>query len=783
MGNGERGMAGQERRDRDRGAAVMADRGGDLRRRWRAPVAAPAFAAAAIAVVLGPATVAGCSEADGGIDDPPAIAADSIPPPAAPHGPDAPRLDGIPLCPAGWHRPPGSTTGPRALCEPWPEDDDGECADPSFERFLGTDGCMRFGSECPADALPAGLPSGHPVIFVQTQATAGGDGSRTMPYRTIGEALAASVPGTIVAVGAGTYDEAIGVPSGVTIWGACAEGTRITSGPGRFDSGTVTISGTEVTVRNVTIGGDRPGIWNGPGTSVLLEDVRIDGTRFIGWVLGNARGEARRIVVRGTRADAGGVGGRGIDVEVGAVATIRQAIIDGNAAEGVFGHGIGTEIALDDVIVRDGRAIGVASSGGLWVQSAARLRGTRILLEDVEGVAAQATAEQSTIELEDAVIRRVTARTQDGESGVGAAAVRGGSIHLTRPRIAAARSEGIYVVAGALRAEELHVTGTHWDAGLLVTDGGTADLERIVFEENGQSGFLAMDADTLITAQDCVIQRTQPYPATGTGGWALHARSGATVLLERCLLDENLDTALTALDEGTLVTARDVTITNTLPEVADRTGGFGMAVMDGAEAVIERASLVRNRELGILASGAETRITAADLTIEDTLAHEGTGTYGGGMTIQLSAVIVGERLHMEGNRDTGLAVIHGASATLDDLSIQSTQQRVCADSGCADRPGGIGIGVAAATIAVRRFHLADGDLAGMVLIDSDFTSLSDGIIEGHPIGINVQGGQLDVRALVERRILLRNNERGIDSDVLPLPAAFVPPRTEPATTR
>ena len=96
-----------------------------------------------------------------------------------------------------------------ATCEPWPETGHLDCTEPDEAHFAGEPGCARIGSECPAGDLPEGLPTSGPVVYVSAAAAPGGDGSIGAPFQTIDDAASLAGLGWIVAVGKGTYDEAV----------------------------------------------------------------------------------------------------------------------------------------------------------------------------------------------------------------------------------------------------------------------------------------------------------------------------------------------------------------------------------------------------------------------------------------------------------------------------------------------------------------------------------------------------------------------------------------------
>ncbi|MBW2464076.1 MAG: DUF1565 domain-containing protein, partial [Deltaproteobacteria bacterium] len=182
---------------------------------------------------------------DAGVDDGAADGGDGGFVVAAPAAPTAPGPLTRP-CPSGF------TATSDGDCDPFPggvlECGAGELQAP------GEDACTRLGPACPAAGdWATDLPVVGTVRFVRAGATAGGDGSRGAPYPTIGEASRASGTGDVIAVAAGTYDEAVVLRAGVVLHGACTTGTVIAPTFGAAAS--LTATGLGAIARNVTLSG------------------------------------------------------------------------------------------------------------------------------------------------------------------------------------------------------------------------------------------------------------------------------------------------------------------------------------------------------------------------------------------------------------------------------------------------------------------------------------------------------------------------------------------------
>jgi len=202
-------------------------------------------------------------------------------------------------CPEGWREVEDDGV---VTCDPWPEGGPHECADDEA-HFPGEPGCSRIGTACPERYWAEDLPEGGTTMYVLAGAPAGGAGTQASPFGSVSEALDVAAEGTIVALSKGTFDEAVVLDTGITIWGACVEETVLTSSVPSTESGTVTVRGHDTVVRNLRLGGERPGVWlDGSSLSVHLEDVVIERATQVGWFVGDSgRGTARNVVVRRTR--------------------------------------------------------------------------------------------------------------------------------------------------------------------------------------------------------------------------------------------------------------------------------------------------------------------------------------------------------------------------------------------------------------------------------------------------------------------------------------------------
>jgi hypothetical protein len=78
-----------------------------------------------------------------------------------------------------------------------------------------------------------------------------------------------------------------------------------------------------------------------------------------------------------------------------------------------------------------------------------------------------------------------------------------------------------------------------------------------------------------------------------------------------------------------------------------------------------------------------------------------------------------------------------------------------------------------AAIELTGFVVARSALCGVQVATGGTIDLHDGVIAENPIGANIQSADFDPRRLTTD-VAYRDNDRNLDSNVLPVPATDVP---------
>jgi hypothetical protein len=317
-----------------------------------------------------------------------------------------------------------------------------------------------------------------------------------------------------------------------------------------------------------------------------------------------------------------------------------------------------------------------APQRGIDVEAGRSLVVRGVLIDDVHEYGALVLGAGAELTLDDVVIRG----TRERDSGTG--------------------GRGIQVGEGALiRARRLILDANH-DVALIVGLDGTAFIS------------------------DAAVRDTKARAADGAGGRAINAQGGSRVFVERALLTQNRDVAVT-VSEGAEVALTDTIIERTLPTEADLFLGRGIELQSGGQVDATRVVLRDNRTTGVYATGSETSAVLRDVVIRDTQAQAVDGTGGRGINVQDGACVEASQLIVADSREIALFVSDPDSLlVLSDVRIGPTYARV------ADLTGGRGIAVqAGGRVEATRVAFVDNrDVSVFASDDGSAIMLDDVVI-------------------------------------------------------
>lgn len=593
-------------------------------------------------------------------------------------------------CPDGWteHQVAGVT-----VCDPTAGVGPQVC--PQGEaHFVGTSGCRPVGVTCPSGEFAQGLPASN-VLYVRPGGT--GNGTQAEPFGTINEALGQAMDGTVIALAAGTYDEVVRLKTGVTLQGACAARTWIRPSTSGGASVRVPADVTNAALVGVGIGpSDNAGaVIQG---HARLEGVVVEQAMAAGILVAGGRLVAQDTVVRGTRPQMDGTLGGGVTVLEGSEATFRRAVFEANHQYGLTL--VGSQVELLDVASRANQEGAIPGLGaGVVVQAGGILLGERIELSNGLGVGAL-VADGAELDLIDAVIRG-TRGVRPSDQGFG--------ISLDESRVSLRRT-------------------------VVIDSEGTA----IGVPEAGD-----------LTLANVVVADVVPTP--DNPGWAVGVSAGgsARLMLSHVRISGTAAAGLSVNGQlsdplGAILTATDLSIV----DVADLgISGLGL-YLSAVQADIERLHIERSVMAGVILME-HARLNLRDGVIEDTAPDPDDGHFGRGIEVSEDAEIEAERLRLVGQHEVALLFGGSGVSQLRDVLIRETWQRGCAETSCADAPGGMGVSVYGGHVNLSRFRIEDVPLCGVQVAADGQLDLHDGWIADVSVGACVQVEDYDVSRLAD----------------------------------
>lgn len=283
------------------------------------------------------------------------------------------------------------------------------------------------------------------------------------------------------------------------------------------------------------------------------------------------------------------------------------------------------------------------------------------------------------------VIRDTQAFAGTGELGIGLWSGMGAQVDLSRVVIDGNRYLGVasFGASTSLKLSDLCILNTQAQEvdgsggfGVMVGGGAGAELARVVIEENRDIGVWVYDADTEVLLSDAIVRETLSRESDGHFGLGMEVSRGAHVEVRRALFDQNRETGIWALDAGSRVELTDAIIRDTRERDQGGQFGQGLVVEDGARVDVSRTLLEGNSSSGASGIGNETRLVMTDLVVRITRGQDSDGRFGSGLLISEGARADVTRALFERNTTEGVrATRFGTILNLSDTVIRSTRSQ------------------------------------------------------------------------------------------------------------
>lgn len=454
-----------------------------------------------------------------------------------------------------------------------------------------------------------------------------------------------------------------------------------------------------------------------------------------------------------------------------ASATVDGVLVDGGSSMGIganAGH-----LVLHDVVVRD------RGSRGLEVVEGATVEATRLVIERVHDVGVYAGFD-GTLRLEDSAVRSVLP-SATGAAGIGIALESHGTVDASRVVVEDVRNAGIVALIGSavtvtdsvVRDVADQASDGEYGIGLWFDSDSTATVSRVLVERAADAGLLAKGPGSIVTVSDVVVRDMLGHARTPSFGRGISAQTGAALSVERAWIVRAREIGVFVATADAQVTFTDLTVRDTAPN-GNGEGGRGLSVQEpGTSVEVVRSELVRSREIAVAVhEGSTLRLT--DVAVRETSSREVDGIGGYGI-VSNGGHLEGARILIERTPAVGtVAVGPSASIRYSQLTVRDTMPRDCTGTSCTDAAYGVGVAVdLGAAVSADGFAILRATICGALVTDGSSMDLAHGQVRGCGIGMCIQSDGYDTSRLAVD-VLYADNGRTLDTLSLPLPDALAP---------
>jgi len=270
----------------------------------------------------------------------------------------------------------------------------------------------------------------------------------------------------------------------------------------------------------------------------------------------------------------------------------------------------------------------------------------------------------------------------------GVRASAGGALTLEHVRVHDVRVQAVLVVSGTLSAHDVLIesVGPRSSDGFLgraidVQEGTTATVERAVLRDLRNTGIIAWDPGTTLVVRDTVVRDVESHLNDGRFGDGIAAQPGASVTLERVVVERVRRVGLLVLGPDTTLSASDFVVRDVRTVAEDGVEGYGAAAFTGGALTLSRGSIERVHTHGVYAVNAGSSASAIDVVIDDVDANNAPDrSFGEAAAVSESASLTLSRVAMR--ELTEIAVLVGAGTTLDasDLRVDTVRPSLRSDA-------------------------------------------------------------------------------------------------------
>lgn len=532
------------------------------------------------------------------------------------------------------------------------------CTGATRER-LGNSGCSPI-SDCSAAFPPAGASIFVNAAYLDAQLDAA-------HFKTIADAVAAAPAGAIIAVDSGTYVEKVKLKRRkVAIVGRCTEKVVWQQLPDVIGSGLEADTNDEFLLEKVTMRGFNAAVAV-LGGSATLRAVLIEDGLFMGVVGGNIGTEVKleNVVVRHMQARAGSDQAFGAFVSAGARMTIEDSVFAGNEYFNLGTTKDGSTLKVSRSIMRDGKPGSKGTFGiGVYVAegASATIEESALVDNTSAGLAVYTAGAAANTLLSSATLRGSVVRgTKLDRAGAG----RG--VDVSRSRVVIERS----TIAGSGQNE------------IVVASKAEVKVDETTLRGNapasdGDRGALGLTVDSATTkARSLAIVRARAgVELQGTGALEMNESIiastrnvevfyekdhwiGLGMLVESKASLRLRDSALQDVRTAGMLVSGSAELAQVLVRgtrpARDGFAGRGLSVQVGGSASVASSAFLDNTESGVMVTVDGATLTMTGSTIADT-GLDGQGQYGMGLLVGSAASANVEKSTITGSKGIGIAV-------------------------------------------------------------------------------------------------------------------------------
>jgi len=327
------------------------------------------------------------------------------------------------------------------------------------------------------------------------------------------------------------------------------------------------------------------------------------------------------VVSRGNQPTLNNQGGGGITVQQGASLLAEACVVEGNTETGVAAFEPGTEVQLVDCEILDTVPNGLGHHGyGLYVVNGAVLEASSSLVQGNAGAGAVAAMSGATLDL-DGVEIRDTIANDDGENGRGIWLFGEAIAEVTSCTIANNGEVGVFAgePGTEVHLDDVVVRDTQLNDeelggyGLVVGLGALATVQDSTFEDNGDGGIWVMMQDAHAVIDGVEIRGTGSTLASGYG-YGLMLDEGGSAEVTNSVIEGSIGGGVVAWDAGTEVSLTDVQVRET-QRGTEATVSAGVA--SNQSAIVTATNLVVSHSEGPGLYSAEGTLQCMGCTLSD----------------------------------------------------------------------------------------------------------------------------------------------------------------------